>query len=264
MTSSIVRTVVVVVLGAALLTGCADGSAEPETPVATSAAPAAALPEPGAGCPENAAKGTSIRMTTPSGHSLAGVRLGSGTTAVVLAHQNNASLCQWLPYGQELAAKGYQVLAFDFVGFGSSTRSAPTYVEDVSTAAAEARKSGATKVVLMGASMGGTASISAAAAITPAVTAVVALSAPTVFDGVNAKKAAGNLTMPGLFTAGDADAGFAVSMREVEAVVPGELGTLLVVASYEHGVRLLDPTGQSSAEVRAAVDAFLAKNAPTT
>jgi pimeloyl-ACP methyl ester carboxylesterase len=169
---------------AATIAGCSSTSS-PRTgapgPSATTLRP------PGAGCPVEAAKGTAMRLTSPSGNSIATVVLGGGTSAVVLAHQNHEDLCQWLPYGERLAGLGYRVLAFDFVGFGNSTyRTDKTYVEDITTVVTYLRGQGVTKVVLIGASMGGTMTVAAAASITPPVDGIVALSAPSVFDGVDA------------------------------------------------------------------------------
>ncbi|HKP18220.1 MAG TPA: hypothetical protein VJT84_07055, partial [Gaiellaceae bacterium] len=47
------------------------------------------------------------------GHRFGGVRPGTKTT-VVLAHQAEADLCQWVPYARKLAAQGYFVFPFDF------------------------------------------------------------------------------------------------------------------------------------------------------
>ena len=74
---------------------------------------------------------------------------------VVLAHQSDANMCQWLPYATLLAAKGYRVVAFDFAGFGASSRPAQkTYLEDIRTVVSYLRDRGTPKVVVMGASMG--------------------------------------------------------------------------------------------------------------
>ena len=51
---------------------------------------------------------------------LHGVELGAGTAGVVLAHENNGSLCEWLGTAKTLAEDGYHVLALDFRGFGLS------------------------------------------------------------------------------------------------------------------------------------------------
>lgn len=206
-----------------------------------------------------------MRLTSPSGNSIATVVLGGGTSAVVLAHQNHEDLCQWLPYGERLAGLGYRVLAFDFVGFGNSTyRTDKTYVEDITTVVTYLRGQGVTKVVLIGASMGGTMTVAAAASITPPVDGIVALSAPSVFDGVDAVDAVTGLTMPEMFIAGGSDLVYVATIRAIYAAAPPGLRRLLVVDSNQHGVRLLAADVDVSSAVRGAVETFLATVAPPT
>src|SRR5215213_1009945 len=91
-----------------------------------------------------------------------GVVLGQGRTGVVLGHQAGSDLCEWLPQARRLAKQGHQVLAFDFGPDASIGK-------DMVAAAAELRRRGADRLVLVGSSMGGTAAIEAAAEITPPV-----------------------------------------------------------------------------------------------
>ncbi len=82
---------------------------------------------------------------------------------------------------QRLALRGYMVLAYDFRGNGDSAGSADTDKLDVDlhAAIAFARQQGATKIVLLGSSMGGTATLKVAAS--EQVVAVITLSAPQTF-----------------------------------------------------------------------------------
>ena len=167
--------------------------------------------------------GAPLRLTNSAGYSLAAVELGTGPQAVVLAHQSEGSLCEWLPFGQVLADKGYRVLAFDFAGAGSSTQTKQkTYVEDIRTGVAYLRDNGVTKIAVMGASMGATMSVVAAAAIAPPVDGVIALSPPVDFDGVNAEKAAPSLRHPALYIAGDTDGDFATYAEAIYAATPAD------------------------------------------
>jgi pimeloyl-ACP methyl ester carboxylesterase len=200
------RWAVTLALGGALMAGCAEAPTAPLPGASTSASPSPgpSLAPVGAECRAAATQGLTLRLVNAVGGSIAAVDLGSGPIGVVLAHQSDASLCQWLPYAQVLAAKGYRVLAFDFAGYGSSSvPQQKTYVEDLRTAVAYLRDRGTSRVVIMGASMGATMSVVAAAAITPPVDGVIALSPPVTFDGVNAEKAAPSLKTPALYVAGD-------------------------------------------------------------
>jgi pimeloyl-ACP methyl ester carboxylesterase len=250
---------VLALIGAA---GCAEErTAPPPAPDASlspSASPGATLPAIGADCRDAAVQGLTLRLVNAAGLSIAAVDLGSGPLGVVLAHQSDASLCQWMPYAQVLAAKGYRVLAFDFAGYGSSSQPRQkTYVEDLRTAVSYLRDRGTSHVVIMGASMGATMSVVAAAAITPPVDGVIALSPPVTFDGVNAEKAAPSLKSPALYVAGDSDGDYEVYAKAINDATPGDLRDLLVVSAPQHGVQFLSADNPAGSEVRAAIEAFL-------
>jgi dienelactone hydrolase len=79
---------------------------------------------------------------------------------IVLAHQGGASLCGWLPYASTLVRAGLGVLAFDYRDYGLSGRPAKHWLllgNDLAAAVARARATGAKRVFLMGASLGGAA-----------------------------------------------------------------------------------------------------------
>jgi alpha/beta superfamily hydrolase len=250
---------------------CAADSAPPPPAPGNSAAPTASvspgptLPPVGAECPTQAQRGRQIRLTNGAGLSLAAVDLGTGSSGVVLAHQSDGSLCEWLPYGTALAAKGFHVLAFDFAGSGSSSMpKQKTYVEDLRTAVTYLRAQGATKVVIIGASMGATMSVVAAAAIAPPVDGVIALSPPLSFDGVNAEKAAPSLKTSALFIAGEMDGDYPSYAKSIESATPVEFRELFVVNGAQHGVQLVDAEVQSTFLVRTFIEQFLALHAPVS
>jgi pimeloyl-ACP methyl ester carboxylesterase len=223
-------------------------------------------PAPAAGvqvCGETVDAAQPLRFTASNGAELNGVVLGGGPSGVVLARD----LCTWLPYGRELAARGYQVLVFDFEGSGES-KLAPgatqgTLDVDVAAATAALRSRGATKVVLVGASLGASVVLGAAAIITPPVDGVISLSAQDTYQGVDAAKAVPKLTMPVLFVAADRDGNFAEGARAMYAASRQQGRKLLVVSgSGSHGTGLLDARLEPNAErVRSEVEAFLQTNA---
>jgi pimeloyl-ACP methyl ester carboxylesterase len=244
----------------AAVAACAEEPAAPQTPISAtqSSSPGPTLPPPGSQCPDEAARGLPVRLTNSAGYSLAAVELGAGEKGVVLAHQSEGSLCEWLPFAQVLAERGFRVLAFDFAGYGSSTPTRQkTYVEDVRTAVAYLRDGGAKTVAIIGASMGATMSIVAAAAIAPPVDAVIALSPPVDFDGVNAEKAAPSLRPPALYIAGDTDGDYATYAEAIYAATPGDDRQLLVVVAPQHGIQILAAETQATINARNAIELFL-------
>jgi pimeloyl-ACP methyl ester carboxylesterase len=183
---------------------------------------------------------TNARFATADGVRLQGAVLGRGTTGVVFAHQVAGDRCQWLDFAREIAAKGYRVLVFDMRGYGASSGAANVRPDrDVVAAAAELRRRGSKRVILVGASMGGTGVVVAAAGIRPAVSGVVDLSGPVGFGGVNALPAAKRLTAPVLFVAGRDDGDFASATRALYRAAVSKDKTLLIAPTSWHGVDLV-------------------------
>jgi dienelactone hydrolase len=197
-----------------------------------------------------------ITFAAPDGTKLAGHLFGHGKTSVVLAHQSDGDLCQWVDYATHLAALGYTALAFDFRNVGSSqVRHYPAnlrYGGDVAGAVRELRRRGATKVMLVGASLGGSAVIQAAANIRPTVAGVVSVSGAA--DLSNAIQSAPSLRVPVLYLAAKGDPDFAADARRLYRATREQAKRLLLLDDSRHGTALVG--GNRAA--RGAVDAFLA------
>ncbi|RNL99034.1 alpha/beta hydrolase [Micromonospora solifontis] len=242
---------------AALSVGMVSCSSSAETPVAKPTGLNA-----GADCPGLAEHGRQIVFGEEAGTQLGGVVLGSGSTGVVLAHMAGGDVCQWLPYGRELADRGYRVLAFDFAGSGSSPGSGVTRGQQVQAAAAALRADGASRVVLMGGSMGGTSVLAATPTLSPAPDAVVALSPPTSYGDADAAGAAPKITVPVFYGAGELEPNFPVAAQALYDATPKTTQRQLVLApSTQHGVFLVDP-GTGEAGIREQVTKFLDSHAP--
>jgi pimeloyl-ACP methyl ester carboxylesterase len=184
---------------------------------------------------------------------LHGHRFGRGTTAVVFAHESRGGLCQWVPFARSFARRGYLTLAFDFRGYGKSQtprRSASSRLAaDVIAAAKKTRSMGAKKVVLVGASMGGTAVIVAAANARTLVNGVIPVSAPTSYGRMDALKAAPRLQVPVLFIVGAGDEGFNDQARQLYEATGSPDKRLEILASAQHGVLLApEPAARSLIE----------------
>lgn len=245
------------------LSGCGGGG---DTP-ADAAAPTTEFtpppaPAPGVTCEDEAADGTAVHFGPEE--KLGGITFGSGTKAVVLLHQADGSLCQWVPYAKELAESGYLALAFDKPKGFSSGNAAPGNAAAVVAAVTYLRGKGATDVTLIGASMGGTAVLAAAVQATPPVNGVIALSPPTYYDGTDALALVPKLAVPVLYAASDKDAQFGDNVRKFDAATPpGVDRKLLVLDGGDHGVDLVDEkNGSEAKKVRDAINDFLAAHMP--
>jgi len=204
------------------------------------------------------APGPDLHFRAADGTRLVGHRFGSGTTAVVLAHQTDGNVCQWAPYARRLAALGYTAIAFDFRGYGLSQRRPYRYSlrlsGDISAAVRAARGLGAQRVFIVGASLGANAAILAAVNTRPFVDGVVSLSAPATFR-FDAIAAAGRLLVPALYVAAELDEGgqyaHDAETLYVASATPGK--ELEIVPGTAHGVRLVAGPGTA----RDLVEAFL-------
>ncbi|MFG2041086.1 alpha/beta hydrolase family protein [Dactylosporangium sp. NPDC048998] len=254
----------VTVLGTAL---AACGSSGPSGSSGSSPA-ASPAPHAGSACPdESKDAGRQVSFAdAKDGTVLRGILMnpdGKGP-GVVLGHHNTGSVCEWLPFGKTLAGKGYRVLAFDFAGEGDSQPHTGTGTVDLDmlTAARWLRTQGVTDLVLMGASKGGTAALAAAQELDPRPKAVVTLSAPATFRGVDALGAARKVTFPVLYCAGALDSPYGEQAQELYDATPAAVDRRVVVGptATEHGTYLL--TGSDQDRFTKAIDDFLSKNAP--
>jgi pimeloyl-ACP methyl ester carboxylesterase len=201
---------------------------------------ASGLSSPAASCVRPSDRATNVSFQAAGGAKLKGAVLGRGSTGVVLAHTTSADRCQWLPFARELAKQGYRALVFDMRGYGASTGLTNTDPHlDVMAAVAELRRRGAKKIVLAGASMGGTGVVAAAPLIRPAISGVIELSAPTAFSGANALAAVKKLKRPALFVAGRDDGDFPAATRALYKAAATKDKKLHIAPSSWHGVDLV-------------------------
>ena len=206
-------------------------------------------------------RGNELWFRAADGTRLVGHRFGKGTTAVILAHQSGGDLCPWVPYARALAARGFFVFPFDFRGHGFSRprpgAAANRLPADVSAATKAVRRLGKKKVFVVGASLGGIASVVAAANTSPPVDGVVSIAAPGRYRGMDAVAAARRLRVPALFIAAEgdrtADFDFAADARAIDAAALTSDKRLELVPGTRHGIELV----RSSSAVRTLIETFI-------
>jgi pimeloyl-ACP methyl ester carboxylesterase len=204
------------------------------------------------------APGPDLHFRAADGTRLVGHRFGHGATAVVLAHQYGGDTCEWAPYAKRLASLGYTAIAFDLRGFGRSQRRSGdagfAYDKDLAAAVKLARKLGAKRVVLVGASIGANAVVVAGSEIAPPVDGVVSLSAPATFR-LDAVSAAKRLRVPVLYVAGTFDEGgnYRRDALQLYRATAARDKSIEFTPSSEHGVQLVDAPGR----IRSLVEAFI-------
>jgi pimeloyl-ACP methyl ester carboxylesterase len=192
------------------------------------------------------AGGQFVVRATPDGRDTGVLVLGHGSAGVVLSPQSDGDICQWLPYGRELA-RHYRVALVDWGVAGRDVP--PVAVEDL-------HRLGVRRVVLAGASLGGAYALADAHTIRPRLAGVLSFSGELTlrggFDGRDGIRAwHGPLLALGSARDGFFDRQAATALARLH---PGP-ETVVVVPGNAHGVDLL--TASSQARIRAAVDAFL-------
>jgi alpha/beta superfamily hydrolase len=192
-----------------------------------------------------------VRFTTPDGVELEGRIFGSGTKAIVLAHMEGSDMTAFFPLAQVLADFGYRALAFNFRGHGGSGGEGFRVGIDTRAAVDLMVFDGATQVGFVGASMGGTGAI-AAAAKNPDVVGGVALSPPFKFEGVDAKIEAIDVSAPVLFIIADGDVDENGGRYRDHAIEIGrshpETMQVLTMTGSSHGTDLFLDHGASVTE----------------
>lgn len=156
--------------------GAPSATASTSAPTSTTSAPSRPTTAMGLRCdgPDVAARVETL--AGPSGQRLTLSTVGSGPTVALLLHQTDrVASCGWWPYANRMADAGIRAVLLDFCGYGTSTCDpqqawSTSYPDQVTLAATHLRAAGATRLVLVGASFGGTvASVSAAQAKADAV-----------------------------------------------------------------------------------------------
>lgn len=220
------------------------------------AAAAALLAIVAAACGGRAAADVTFR--TSDGFTLEGRLFGHGAKAVILAHMFESDQSSWSGFASDLSRQGYAVLTFNFRGYGKSqgSKDIASMDRDVSGAIKFMSEThGAERIVLIGASMGGTASLIAA---DRAELPVATLSAPVSFRGLDAGDHVAGIGAPKLFIAADGDSAASKSARELfRRAADPEAGLELLIGNA-HGTALLD--SKQSDKVAALLKNFISRN----
>jgi pimeloyl-ACP methyl ester carboxylesterase len=237
------------VAAALLLALAACGDKTPAPPDPSEQARRSAIQLTDASCVENP-ESKLITLDTPHGIGV-GLPVGdSGDTGIVYLHQSDGGLCQWLPVAMIESQKGYRGISID-----NSSSTSP----ELAAAAVEwLRAKGVKRVFLAGASMGGTHAWQAATLINPPVDGLISLSAPEIYDGINAVEAARTLNIPVFVVAAEFDGNFASAAQTLHDAIPSQHKHLLMVSGSSHGVSMIDNWLQG------LIDKFLADPAGYT
>lgn len=211
-----------------------------------------------------------VSFTVPGGVELEGrvFEAEEASAGVVLAHMQPADQSSWFEYAETLADEGYRTLTFNFRGYcpggdagcsGGETDLALLW-RDVQAAVRYLRSTGIPRVAVIGASMGGTAALVAAAQPSARIAAVATLSAPIAIGGlVVTPETLVGASSAKLFVAGNGDATAADDAQGMyDLSVPPK--RVEIVPSEDHGTELLE--GNQGPNVRRLLSVWLAQFLP--
>jgi pimeloyl-ACP methyl ester carboxylesterase len=232
------RTARVVVALWFLLISCGGTGDDPnDEPSATPSSAESPSPTP--------VPGEAVTFRASDGVRIAGRLFGDGPVGVVLGHSIDGDATEWWNVAEVIADAGHAALAIDFRGYCpgddagcSEDGNTADAWRDLLAGARFLRERGVSDIVLIGASMGGTAAILAAAHPRPSVSGVITLSSPTACCGMEVtRETIGAVDGPMLFVAGRFD-GEAPRSAKAFARWAGPSGEAVILATGEHGTDL--------------------------
>jgi pimeloyl-ACP methyl ester carboxylesterase len=258
-----------------LLAGCSqDDQRAGQDRAATSTTPASAVPTtaattttvavpgiaPGAQCVTGEDGASEVWLAAADGVPLGALSLGAGTDGVVLLHEGEGDVCNWLPIGRRLRDEGYRVLLLDARWHGSSGQPYNNVYRwdlDVVAAVEYLRGDGVEHLVLAGGSAGASTVTAVAPELNPPPVGVVNASGGYSWRSFDIRDVAPRLTMPILFMAADADRTFAEQAQDLAGMVATTDSQVVVVPGTAHGAEMFE--GDSAQQAYEALLAFLAR-----
>ena len=198
-----------------VVAGCGGGAPAGGPSVASSGTSSATAPRQGATptsitdrCKVPVDGGELVEFVGPEGSVMTGATMGEGATVAVYLHQTTpVGFCGWTAYAAWAAQRGVRAVLVDLCGWGRS-RCEGAFATDaaaqVRLAVDWARGQGATRVTLVGASLGGVTAL--AVGQQSGADALVDLSGPFSYPGLDtAAVAAPRTTVPLLLAVAPGD-----------------------------------------------------------
>jgi pimeloyl-ACP methyl ester carboxylesterase len=190
------------------------------------------------------------------------------TAGIVLAHMKPSDQSSWFDFADQLGELGYRALTFDFRGYcpggdagcSEGERDISAIWQDVASAARFLRTEGVRRVGLVGASMGGTASLVYASQSGADIEAVVTLSAPDAIEGLTAgPEVLQTVEAAKLFLAGNVDGNAAATAQTFydETLQPKRVE---ILTTADHGTDILD--GNQAEIARNLIVGWLGQHVP--
>ncbi|MDD5623020.1 MAG: alpha/beta hydrolase [Actinomycetota bacterium] len=197
-----------------------------------------------------------VTFMTEDNIELNGNIFGSGNKWVILSHMFPTDQTSWFEFAEILKENGYIVLTYDFRGYGKSGGSQDVSRLDIDLTAALTyiRQYNPELTYLMGASMGGTASLVVASK--ERIDGVISFSSPVEFEGISAINVIGDIVAAKLFMASRGDENAARSAAEMyeKSMEPKFLE---ILEGDSHGTFIFEEEPENAEKVKDLVLNFL-------
>ncbi len=186
---------------------------------------------------------------------------GIGKNGLILAHMYPADQESWKDFALFLSQKGYRILTFNFRGYGKSggEKKISLIYKDVLAAYDFFKKEGVENIILIGASMGGTAVLKVAAQ--KDINGVISMSGPLNWEqmGLSAEKEIKLIDEPKLFMASEGD-GSARNSANLMYELSGEPKQIEIYPGSEHGTNMF--LRENREQVKQDIITFIEENLP--
>jgi len=208
-------------------------------------------------------KNGEVTFFTEDGIELNGNVFGQGKKWVILSHMYPTDQTSWFDFARDLAQKGYIALTYDFRGYGKSKgdkEDIPNIDKDIKAAISFVRQYDYEKLFLVGASMGGTASI-VAAAEDIGISGVVSLSSPDKMgEDLDALSVVSKLKMPKIFISAKGDDYHAESAKRLYENAVEPKAVEIIENSKEHGTFIFEKEPENAQILKDLIINFLNSN----
>ena len=213
-----------------------------------------------------------VTFRAQDGTQLGGRLFGPATASagVVLSQMVPSDQSAWFDFADRLGVSGYRVLTFDLrgncpggdAGCSKGAKAPQNAWQDVLSAQTYLLQQGVSRIALVGAGLGGTASLVVAARQPPGLEAVITLSADESMDGLVAgPDVMQTVSAAKLFVAGDDDTLGAQSAQAFyDSSVPPK--DVELVTTADQGTDML--TGNQSERTRDLIIGWLTRYLPVT
>lgn len=183
-----------------------------------------------------------VQFRTQDGVLLSGYVLGSGNKGITLARASGWNIKSWLPFAERLVDEGYMVIIWEFRG-EDSDELVSKWKLDVLAAVEVLKEKGATQILSMGASNGGTATAVASPDIDNLV-GLVLLSSPSINPIGNTISSVKKLNDIPMFFAASTNDLHGIYPKEVKSIYDASISSnkqFYEIEGSDHGTDMITP-----------------------